>query len=84
MNHQTNSLSIPSIADISPLDSVWAIPFWMGNSRNEFGKMDRKQFINDYREAFGEAATLPIVFWHSDLPVAEPKAVNGCFFPAFE
>ena len=46
--------------------------------------MDRKQFINDYREAFGEAATLPIVFWHSDLPVAEPKAVNGCFFPAFE
>lgn len=46
--------------------------------------MDRKQFINDYREAFGEAAALPILFWHSDEPVAEPKAVNGCFFPAFE
>ena len=46
--------------------------------------MDRKQFISDYREAFGEAAALPILFWHSDVPVAEPMAMNGCFFPAFE
>ena len=46
--------------------------------------MDRKQFISDYREVFGETAALPILFWHSDEPVAEPKAMNGCFFPAFE
>lgn len=46
--------------------------------------MEIKQFIADYREAFGETAALPIAFWHSDIPVAEPKAVNGCFFPVFE
>lgn len=46
--------------------------------------MDNKQFIADYREAFGEVAALPIAFWHSDRPVAKPETVNGCFFPAFE
>lgn len=46
--------------------------------------MDIKQFITDYREAFGNSAVLPIAFWHSDKPIAEPEPVNGCFFPAFE
>lgn len=46
--------------------------------------MDTKRFIADYREAFGEAAPMPIAFWHSDEPVAVPEAVNGCFFPVFE
>ena len=46
--------------------------------------MDNRQFIEDYKEAFGEKATLPIAFWHSDTPVAVPEPVNGCFFPAFE
>ena len=46
--------------------------------------MDNRQFIEDYKEAFGEKATLPIAFWHSDTPVAVPEQVNGCFFPAFE
>ena len=46
--------------------------------------MDNRQFIEDYKEAFGEKATLPIAFWHSDTPVAVPESVNGCFFPAFE
>ncbi len=46
--------------------------------------MDNRQFIEDYKEAFGEKATLPIAFWHSDKPVAVPESVNGCFFPAFE
>lgn len=45
--------------------------------------MDLKQFITDYKEAFG-CASLPIAFWHSDTPVAESKVVNGCFFPVFE
>ena len=46
--------------------------------------MDNRQFVEDYKEAFGEKATLPIAFWHSDTPVAVPEPVNGCFFPAFE
>ena len=46
--------------------------------------MDNRQFMEDYKEAFGEKATLPIAFWHSDTPVAVPEPVNGCFFPAFE
>ena len=46
--------------------------------------MDNRQFVEDYKEAFGEKATLPIAFWHSDTPVAVPESVNGCFFPAFE
>lgn len=46
--------------------------------------MDNKQFIADYREAFGEVAALPIAFWHSDRPVTKPETVNGCFFPVFE
>lgn len=25
-------------------------------------------FINNYREAFGEAAKLPIAFWYSEAP----------------
>ena len=28
--------------------------------------MEVKKFIENYREAFGEAAELPIVFWYSD------------------
>ena len=46
--------------------------------------MDNRQFVEDYKEVFGEKATLPIAFWHSDTPVAVPEPVNGCFFPAFE
>lgn len=46
--------------------------------------MDNKKFIEDYKQAFGEKAVLPIAFWHSDTPVAESQRVNGCFFPAFE
>ena len=39
--------------------------------------MDNRQFIKDYKEAFGEIATLPIAFWHSDTPVTVPEPVNG-------
>ena len=46
--------------------------------------MDYRQFVEDYKEAFSEKATLPIAFWHSDTPVAVPEPVNGCFFPVFE
>ena len=46
--------------------------------------MDNKRFAEDYREAFGEKATMPIAFWHSDTPVTEPEPINGCFFPVFD
>ena len=43
-----------------------------------------KQLIKDYKEAFGHMAALPIAFWHSDTPIAEPEKIGGCFFPVFE
>ena len=43
-----------------------------------------KQFIKDYKEAFGHMAALPIAFWHSDTPIAEPEKIGGCFFPVLE
>ncbi|WP_455673235.1 DUF169 domain-containing protein [Phocaeicola sp.] len=38
------------------------------------------EFITNYREAFGEAAELPIAFWYSDAAVNEIEKINGCFF----
>lgn len=37
-------------------------------------------FINTYREAFGEAAELPLAFWYADTPVAATGKINGCLF----
>jgi hypothetical protein len=42
--------------------------------------MEVSIFINNFREAFGEAVELPIVFWYSDIPVADTEKINGCFF----
>ena len=42
--------------------------------------MEIKKFIENYREAFGEYAELPIVFWYSDILENETGKVNGCFF----
>ena len=42
--------------------------------------MEIKKFIENYREAFGEYAELPIVFWYSDILENETVKVNGCFF----
>ena len=41
--------------------------------------MDIHTFIGNYREAFGQQAELPIVFWYSDQPEAPAEKVNGCF-----
>lgn len=35
--------------------------------------MDIHTFIGNYREAFGQQAGLPIVFWYSDQPVNPEK-----------
>ena len=42
--------------------------------------MEIKKFIENYREAFGEYAELPILFWYSDILENETEKVNGCFF----
>ena len=42
--------------------------------------MDIQTFITNYQEAFGEKATLPILFYYSDAPIAKTEKINGCFF----
>lgn len=43
--------------------------------------MEINIFINNYREAFGKAAELPLAFWYSNEPVAtDTQKINGCFF----
>lgn len=42
--------------------------------------MEVNIFINNYREAFGDMAELPLTFWYSNVPVAHTEKINGCFF----
>lgn len=42
--------------------------------------MEVEHFIANYREAFGEKAELPLVFWYSDQPVAPSRKIEGCLF----
>lgn len=44
--------------------------------------MNLKEFTAAYREAFGEAAALPLLFWYSEQPVRAAPKVEGCFFKA--
>jgi len=46
--------------------------------------MDKAVFLNDYREAFGDAAELPLVFWYSDIAAHPTEKINGCFFRGFK
>ena len=42
--------------------------------------MDIQTFIQNFREAFGEKAELPLVFWYSDTLEGTAEKINGCFF----
>ena len=42
--------------------------------------MDTKTFVNQFREAFGEAARLPLIFGWSDTPAADTAKEPGCLF----
>ena len=42
--------------------------------------MNIPTFINNYREAFGENAPLPIVFYYSNEAAATPVKTGGCMF----
>ena len=37
-------------------------------------------FMENYREAFGDTAELPVAFWYSDQAVNPTAKINGCFF----
>lgn len=37
-------------------------------------------FIDDYKEAFGLNAGLPLAFWYSDHPAGNNEKINGCIF----
>lgn len=41
---------------------------------------DIPSFLDNYRQAFGNNATFPIMFYYSDTPVATPEKSNGCIF----
>ena len=42
--------------------------------------MDIQTFIQNFKEAFGENAELPLVFWYSDTQEGTVEKINGCFF----
>lgn len=46
--------------------------------------MELKEFIQSYREAFGEKAQLPLLFGYSDTPVAPTDKIGGCFFKGLQ
>lgn len=47
--------------------------------------MEVKVFIDNFREAFGSIAQLPIAFWYSDDPISnDEEKINGCFFKSFD
>ena len=46
--------------------------------------MEIRTFIENYREAFGSKAELPLVFWYSDRAVAETGKINGCLFKCLD
>ena len=46
--------------------------------------MELKEFIESYREAFGDSAQLPLLFGYSDEPVAPTAKIGGCFFKGLQ
>lgn len=42
--------------------------------------MDTQTFISKYRQAFGETAELPLLFYYDNEPVADTDKINGCLF----
>ena len=41
--------------------------------------MELRTFIENYQEAFGKNAQLPLLFGYSDTPVAQTAKIGGCF-----
>lgn len=43
-----------------------------------------KEFIENFVEAFGSTAQLPLVFGYSDTAIAETNKIGGCFFKGLQ
>lgn len=43
-----------------------------------------KEFIENFVEAFGSTAQLPLVFGYSDTAIAETSKIGGCFFKGLQ
>lgn len=46
--------------------------------------MNPREFIQNYREAFGNKAPLPLLFGYSDQAIAETAKIGGCFFKGLQ
>lgn len=46
--------------------------------------MDIKEFLLNYRQAFGSKALLPLLFGYSDKPIANTEKIGGCFFKGLQ
>lgn len=46
--------------------------------------MTCKEFTALFREAFGEKAVLPLVFWYDDTAIAATEKIGGCFFKGLD
>lgn len=46
--------------------------------------METKAFIQNYRDAFGSEAPLPLLFGYSETPVADTAKIGGCFFKGLQ
>lgn len=46
--------------------------------------MDIKEFLLNYKEAFGSKAPLPLLFDYSDKPNADTEKIGGCFFKGLQ
>lgn len=46
--------------------------------------METKEFIQNYREAFGSKVPLPLLFGYSDKPMADTAKIGGCFFKGLQ
>lgn len=46
--------------------------------------MDIKEFIQNYREAFGSKSPLPLLFGYSDKPISDTVKIGGCFFKGLQ
>ena len=42
--------------------------------------MDIQTFIQNFREAFGEKAELPLVFWYSETQEGTAEKIKCCIF----
>ena len=68
---------------------VWYVPLaekMLGMKSTELNdiKMEVQQFIQDFREAFGQKVALPLLFGYGNQPVAETERILGCFFKGLQ